>query len=495
MADELVVCEGKHPTVSGGDCRLEPHPKSDHCWHAKPLPPTRIEPQLGTCDTTDWPHLRSDGTGKKRPHEKRESCTDWKPVIDKADQGDERPKDTVDGLAQTIIADCLSGKDAKFLINRVRARIHIVISFYRQKWSEAGTSASVAPTPDNVNDPLTNKLPLQDDIERVLLRRLFEKRLDGYTLESANEIARLVGGSPASEQGKDATMGYVELKNQLEREHKWLNDAAMQANCDLDSVARSVRELQAWKESAMKQLGKGDALRNLLPAAYLGWDINEAAADYIGKRAAAPSPRSDSATKVAGIRLTRDEARGLAEGLQEFAEGKVRSLEDIRRDLKNSGTVQPVSGTTNGNIPPSTTADKSVEYSPNAPEVGRSDTKAKDDGAIQSIVRKHCVHMKIGEVRPVCFQCNDLAWEIAHELQRRVTELQAEVAKWKALGVETPNALETVIRCAAEMAKSREDKLRKVEAEVAELEEKCAAQHKVIVADEKAAEELRKRAE
>lgn len=34
-------------------------------------------PQLGTCDTTDWPHLMSDGSGKKRPHEKRDSCTNW----------------------------------------------------------------------------------------------------------------------------------------------------------------------------------------------------------------------------------------------------------------------------------------------------------------------------------------------------------------------------------------------------------------------------------
>lgn len=35
------------------------------------------EEALGTCDTADWPHLHSDGSGHKRLHAKRESCTNW----------------------------------------------------------------------------------------------------------------------------------------------------------------------------------------------------------------------------------------------------------------------------------------------------------------------------------------------------------------------------------------------------------------------------------
>lgn len=31
----------------------------------------------GTCNTADWPHLHSDGSGHKRLHVKRDSCTNW----------------------------------------------------------------------------------------------------------------------------------------------------------------------------------------------------------------------------------------------------------------------------------------------------------------------------------------------------------------------------------------------------------------------------------
>lgn len=41
------------------------------------VPSEQGTPPQGTCDTTDWPHLMSDGSGKKRLHEKRVSCTNW----------------------------------------------------------------------------------------------------------------------------------------------------------------------------------------------------------------------------------------------------------------------------------------------------------------------------------------------------------------------------------------------------------------------------------
>lgn len=41
-----------------------------------------------------------------------------------------------------------------------------------------------------MSDPLFNKLPGQDNIERIILRRIHENRVDGYTLGMAHEIAR-----------------------------------------------------------------------------------------------------------------------------------------------------------------------------------------------------------------------------------------------------------------------------------------------------------------
>lgn len=35
------------------------------------------EKPMGTCETADWPHLASDGSGKKLLHEKRLSCRNW----------------------------------------------------------------------------------------------------------------------------------------------------------------------------------------------------------------------------------------------------------------------------------------------------------------------------------------------------------------------------------------------------------------------------------
>jgi hypothetical protein len=58
-------------------------------------------------------------------------------------------------------------------------------------------------------DPLMNKLPKQDEIERVILRRLHEDRVAGYTLEMAHEIAALAlqaldAGQPvAAERGPE----------------------------------------------------------------------------------------------------------------------------------------------------------------------------------------------------------------------------------------------------------------------------------------------------
>lgn len=40
-------------------------------------------------------------------------------------------------------------------------------------------------------DPLFNKRPNQDEIEAIILRRLREGRIDGYTIEMAHEIAAL----------------------------------------------------------------------------------------------------------------------------------------------------------------------------------------------------------------------------------------------------------------------------------------------------------------
>jgi hypothetical protein len=51
-----------------------------------------------------------------------------------------------------------------------------------------------------------------------------------------------------------------------------------------DDMMKELQYLRDWKESAMKQLGKSDALRDILPIAdYWGWDIYDAAIDYIKK--------------------------------------------------------------------------------------------------------------------------------------------------------------------------------------------------------------------
>jgi hypothetical protein len=52
-------------------------------------------------------------------------------------------------------------------------------------------------------DALFNKLPLQDEIERVLLRRVYEKKVEGYTLDTAYEIAALVAGARAAAESKE----------------------------------------------------------------------------------------------------------------------------------------------------------------------------------------------------------------------------------------------------------------------------------------------------
>jgi Protein of unknown function (DUF551) len=53
-------------------------------WQELPAPPGSVAPPeaerqpLGMCETEDWPHLQSDGTAFKRPHEKRGSCINWR---------------------------------------------------------------------------------------------------------------------------------------------------------------------------------------------------------------------------------------------------------------------------------------------------------------------------------------------------------------------------------------------------------------------------------
>lgn len=49
----------------------------------------------------------------------------------------------------------------------------------------------------------TKPMPtLVDKIEAVLLRRVFERRLDGYTLETAKEITDLVAAIYADKESK-----------------------------------------------------------------------------------------------------------------------------------------------------------------------------------------------------------------------------------------------------------------------------------------------------
>lgn len=53
-------------------------------------------------------------------------------------------------------------------------------------------------------------------------------------------------------------------------------------------------ELRDWKASAMTQLGKAEAIKELLPAEYLGWDVYGATVDYIKRL------RSQGAVEGAG---------------------------------------------------------------------------------------------------------------------------------------------------------------------------------------------------
>src|SRR6185503_13501926 len=71
--------------------------------------------------------------------------------------------------------------------------------------------------------------------------------------------------------------------------HKLVNPMDRECSpCAPDCLAcarAALRELMAWKESAMQQLAKTDELRKVLQPhkEYLGWDVNEAAADLIQK--------------------------------------------------------------------------------------------------------------------------------------------------------------------------------------------------------------------
>jgi hypothetical protein len=56
-----------------------------------------------------------------------------------------------------------------------------------------------------MSDRAFNKIHGQDAIERIILRRLHEGRIDGYTLEMANEIARA-----AIEAFREPTQAMVE---------------------------------------------------------------------------------------------------------------------------------------------------------------------------------------------------------------------------------------------------------------------------------------------
>jgi hypothetical protein len=54
---------------------------------------------------------------------------------------------------------------------------------------------------------MQNKTLLIGDIEKIILRRIFEKRLEGYTIETAREIF-------------DTVVGH-QIRGQLDKEEKW----------------------------------------------------------------------------------------------------------------------------------------------------------------------------------------------------------------------------------------------------------------------------------
>jgi len=92
--------------------------------------------------------------------------------------------------------------------------------------------------------------------------------------------------------------------------HKLVNPMDRECSpCAPDCLAcarAALRELMAWKESAMQQLAKTDELRKVLQPhkEYLGWDVNEAAADLIqklrGSASAPPKKRHDRSCPAYG---------------------------------------------------------------------------------------------------------------------------------------------------------------------------------------------------
>lgn len=100
-------------------------------------------------------------------------------------------------------------------------------------------------------DPLFNKRPNQDEIEAIIIRRLREGRIDGYTIEMAHEIAALT--APDQTETIKALAAalenttIVELPSETES-YKYKVTMAMMPMADWERVEKALAlAKKAWK--------------------------------------------------------------------------------------------------------------------------------------------------------------------------------------------------------------------------------------------------------
>ena len=63
------------------------------------------------------------------------------------------------------------------------------------------------------------RTPLSHLIERILFRRALEKRLEGYTIETANEIAELIEPKDTTNRSERCTTGKFHVDHLPEGSH------------------------------------------------------------------------------------------------------------------------------------------------------------------------------------------------------------------------------------------------------------------------------------
>jgi len=118
---------------------------------AEPMPSPVVI--LGTCETTDWPHLMSDGSGRKQPHEKRYSCRNWRLSDMAAKEGQTAPQIA---KACQLLYSLISMGDLKAELSRedfaAVMQGHRAADNYLEELAEATTQAQEAQRRSDASD-------------------------------------------------------------------------------------------------------------------------------------------------------------------------------------------------------------------------------------------------------------------------------------------------------------------------------------------------------